>query len=324
MKTRLLAPLLLLALAPELPSAGAEAEPGLEIESSQQPSAWTVSWQGKKLLVYSFAAQKFKPYVQELRTIKGDNLLRDAPFDHLHHHALMYGIKVNGINFWEEVAGSGVEKVIETSKPIVSSRDLNGRALPQATFSQVLHWLSPQDAFLPNNAPVALLIERRTLVLTVNPEQEEVALEWRAQFEVGPKTNTVTLTGANYHGLGIRFSQELDTLAVHSLAGTRPDLAANRQDVSPAPWAAVSFDNPGRPATIALAGHPTNARGDATWFSMLTPFAYLSATQGLDKEPLIYHGGDKFELNYLVLVYPDRQPSQTLRTRLQSWRQAKP
>jgi hypothetical protein len=50
----------------------------------------------------------------------------------------------------------------------------------------------------------------------------------------------------------------------------------------------VSFDAPGHPATIALAGHPANARGDATYFSMLTPFAYLSATQALDKEPLSY------------------------------------
>jgi len=34
-------------------------------------------------------------------------------------------------------------------------------------------------------------------------------------FEVGIRTNVVTLTGANYHGLGMRFLQELDPLAVH-------------------------------------------------------------------------------------------------------------
>jgi Methane oxygenase PmoA len=323
MKKRILVPLLALAFAAGFCSVGAEAKSGFEIDTWQQPHALTLSWQGKKLLVYSFAPQKFKPYVQELRTIKGNNLLRDAPFDHLHHHALMYGIKVNGLNFWEETSGCGVEKVIETGKPAAGFGELNGQFVPQAKFSQVLHWVAPQDAFLPDSAPVALLIERRTLVLTVNPAQGEVALEWRSQFEVGARTNTVVLTGANYHGLGMRFLQELDPLAVHSMAGTRPDLGNNRQEVSSAPWAAVSFDAPGHPATIALAGHPANARGDATYFSMLTPFAYLSATQALDKEPLSYHTGDKFELNYLLLLYAEGQPSETLRTRIQSWRQAK-
>ena len=37
--------------------------------------------------------------------VTGENLLRDAPHDHLHHHALMYGIRVNGVNFWEETPG---------------------------------------------------------------------------------------------------------------------------------------------------------------------------------------------------------------------------
>jgi hypothetical protein len=307
-----------------LSAAAAQIPSSLRIEQTQEATAWTVSFEGKRVLVYSSAPQKFKPYVQELYTLRGNNVLRDAPHDHLHHHALMYGIKVNGINFWEETSGSGVEKVIETGQPVLGSRQINGQTLPQARLSQVLHWVAPQDAFLPNNAPVALLVERRTLILTLNPAHEEVALEWRSQFEVGPKTNTVTLTGANYHGLGMRYLSELDPLAVHSLAGTRPDLSNNRQDVSPAPWAAVSFSAPGPPATIALAGHPANVRGDAAYFSMLTPFAYLSATQALDQEPLSYRAGDKFELNYLVLLYPDRQPSETLRKRIESWRRAKP
>jgi hypothetical protein len=167
---------------------------------------------------------------------------------------------------------------------------------------------------------VALLVEHRTLVLTIDPKNEEVALEWKSQFEVGPTTNTVVLSGANYHGLGMRFLQELDPLAIHSVAGTRPDLSNNRQDVSAAPWEAVSFNAPGSPATIALAGHPSNTRGDATYFSMLTPFAYLSATQALDKEPLTYHSGDKWQLNYLVLLYPEAQPSAVLRQYVEAWR----
>ncbi len=309
--------LLALTLAP----AKAASSSGFQLAAVQQPSAWTISYEGKPLLVYAFNPQKFKSYVKELATIKGDNILRDAPFDHLHHHALMYAIKVNGLNFWEEVSGSGVEKPVETPEPVLGFAERNGRQVPQAKITQVLHWVAPQDAFLPNNAPVALLIEHRTLLLTADPRSQEVALEWKSQFEVGPKTNTIVLTGANYHGLGMRFLQELDKYAVHSLAGRRPDLSNNRQEVAPTAWAAVSFEVPGHPATIALAGHPSNSRGDATYFNMLTPFAYLAATQGLDKEPLVYHSGDKWELNYLVLLYPEPKPSDTLRQRIESWRQ---
>jgi hypothetical protein len=295
---------------------GVSAAENLVLEAVKSSTAWTISYGGKKMLVYSFAPQKYKPYVSELCTINGDNILRDAPHDHLHHHALMYGIKVNGINFWEDISGSGVQKVIDSPPPVLGSRS----GLPQATIRQVIHWLAPQDAFLPNNTPVALLVENRVLVLTIDPRRQEVALEWTSQFEVGPKTNTVELTGSNYHGLGVRFLQEFDALAVHSLAGTRPDLANNRQDVSPAPWAAVSFAAAGRPATFAIAGHPSNARGDATYFSMLTPFSYLSATQSLDKEPLTYRQGDKFQLKYLVLTYPQPAPSEALRERISGWR----
>ncbi len=301
----------------------------LRLETSEDPTAWTVFYGQQKVFVYSFAPKKFKPYVKELSPLGGENILRDAPFDHLHHHALMYGIRVNGINFWEEVSGNGVEKVIQTSRPVFGETGTDGQA--EARFEQVLQWVAPQDAFLPDTVPVALLVEHRALVLTVNPARQEVALEWKSKFEVGPRTNTVALGGANYHGLGMRFRQDLDGLAAHWLggagelaAGRSPDLANSRQDLSQVPWAAVSFNEPGHPATIALAGHPANARGDTVYFSMLTPFAYLSATQGLDKEPLIYHRGDQFELNYLVLVYPEVKPSDTLRRRVEAWRQTKP
>ena len=160
-------------------------------------------------MVYSFAPKQFKPYVKELYTFQGLNVLRDAPHDHLHHHGLMYAIRVNGLNFWEEVSGNGVEKCIETSKPVLGWAEQGGSRLPQASFTQVLHWVSPQDAFLPDTAPVALLIERRTLTLTLNPELQEVALEWKSEFEVGTKTNTVVLTGTKYRRAGPAVSRGL-------------------------------------------------------------------------------------------------------------------
>jgi hypothetical protein len=294
------------------------AESPFTTEPSQQTCEFTVKHKGRKVLVYSFAPGKFKPYVKELCTIKGNNILRDAPFDHLHHHALMYAIRVNGVNFWEETPGCGVEKVIKTSAPVLSDF-----GPPQAILTQTLHWVAPQDAFQPDTTKLALLVEERTLTLTVDEAAREVALQWKSAFTVGGKSNQVTLAGANYFGLGMRFLQELDKLAVHLNAGGKPDLSGGKQDVTRHKWGSVSFDQPGRPATVVLFGHPDNPRGDSTYFSMLTAFPYLSATQGLDKEPLVYKTGDTFQLNYLITVYPEVKAAPALHARAERWEKTK-
>jgi hypothetical protein len=43
------------------------------------------------------------------------------------------------------------------------------------------------------------------------------------------------------------------------------------------------------------------------------------ATQGLDKEPLEYHAGDHFRIDYLVLVYPSVHSPAQIERRYQSW-----
>jgi hypothetical protein len=289
---------------------------GLASEPSLRPTQWTITYDGKPVMVSVFDQQKFKPYVQALNTLNGYGVLKDSPEDHLHHHALMYGIKINGINFWEETAGCGVQKVVEAPPPDISR---NATGLPQARLVQVLYWLAPEDAFLPNTNAPALLSERRTLTLTLDPGNRETALHWKSEFVVGSKTNTVTLTGANYHGLGMRFQRELDSLAVHFTPEGQPDLGGSRQDVSTHSWEAVTFNNPGKPATIALFSGPGNARGDSRYFAMKTPFAYVSATQGLDQEPMVYRRGDRFELNYLVTLYPELKTTQALAERARKW-----
>ena len=288
----------------------------LRVESSAAQVEWTVFHGDKKLLVYRSDPRQFKPYVKELCTIRGDNIIRDAPKDHLHHHGLMYAIRVNDLNFWEEISGSGVEKVIETLGP---GLDTSPAGLPQATIRQTIHWLAPQDAFLPDLPKWALLIEKRTLVLAVNDSQDEVTLLWKSQFEVGGKTNTVVLAGSSYFGLGARFLEERDPIAAHFNAEGKPDLTGTRQDVTPHDWCAVVFDRPSAPATFAMFGLPANARGNATFFTMERPFAYISATQGLDKEPLVYHAGDQFAVEYLVILYPAVKSTAFLRARAADW-----
>jgi hypothetical protein len=194
-----------------LTHARAAAQP-LQAESSAHPARWTFSWQGKPVMVYASAPYQYKPYVQALHTTRGDNVLRDAPFDHLHHHALMYGIKVNDVNFWEEASGSGVQRVVKTDPPALGQ---SGAGRPQAVLRQELVWVPAADAFLPLTNCNPLLREQRTLTLTIDAKTSEVALLWHSKFTAGSRSNHIVLSGSSYHGLGMRFLQELDSVAVH-------------------------------------------------------------------------------------------------------------
>jgi len=287
---------------------------GLAVKETGKSDEWTITFNDKPVMVYAFSKEKSKPYVKELYTLAGNNILRDSPPDHVHHRGLMYAIKVNGTNFWEEQTGHGIERVIRTSKPILGT---NTMGIPRAIIQQTIHWILPSDTLLADTTSAALLVEQRTLTLSVNETTREVALQWKSAFKVGKKD--VVLEGANYHGLGMRFQQPLDAVAEHFFSGGKPDLSGTKQDVSQHKWEAVHFDGPGHAATLALFGHPSNAGGDSYYFSMHSPFAYLSATQKLESTPLTYPSGARFQLNYLITLYPELKTAEALDQCAQEW-----
>lgn len=302
-------------------AAASGAQPVFSFAFRDRPAEVTVYYGGQKMLVYAFEDSQYKPYVKELYTLPGYNVLRDAVPDHPHHHGLMYAITVNGVNFWGvEGPECGIEKPVKDLRCRIEAGP-EGRS--QATIAHTIHWLAPQDRNRPDTAAAALLLEQRTLTLSVNQQMKEVALRWEGTFTVGPKTNQVVLTGSNYHGLGVRFLQELDPFAEVLNARSRPDLSGTKQDVSRAPWAAVLFLSKAKPATLAVFGQPENPRGEAWYFTMRTPFTYLSATQNLDKEPLTYKAGDSFRLRYVVALYPIVQSPEFITRRGQALTRSK-
>ena len=136
----------------------AAADPPISIDSKVDAGQLVMSYQGRKLLVYAFATNQFKPYVRELYTLRGENVLRDSPPDHQHHHGLMYAVYVNGINFWEERDAPGFEKHVEL--PVHMARvDANGT--PVASFTEIIHWLAPTNRTAPDSLAAARLLEQR-------------------------------------------------------------------------------------------------------------------------------------------------------------------
>jgi len=275
-----------------------------------------IRFKDRPLLVYAFASNQFKPYARELRTLRGDNVLRDAPADHLHHHGLMYAIRANGVNFWEETGQPGHERSV---KLLLHGSGRNAAGLPQATFTQLIHWVADKDKARPETEACALLVERRTLTLTADEATGEVALEWRGEFEVGAGAPKVTLTGSEYNGLGLRLPEAFNHAAKHQNSEGAPYSATQNRDVIAARWSAVSHAIGGREAVVAVFANPDRTAGPTRFFSMLNPFAYLSVTQGLDKAPLEYKAGERFGIGYLVLVYADFKPREFLQQRYQQW-----
>jgi Family of unknown function (DUF6807) len=291
---------------------------GFAFALHRQQGLLDLTYHGRKVLVYAFAANQFKPYVKELYTLKGDNILLDAPPDHLHHHGLMYAIHVNGNNFWEERDQPGYEKPVRLLPPH-TGRSASG--LPQASFTQIIHWVANKDAAAPDSDAAALLIERRTITVTLDERLDEIALDWHADFEVGRGAARVTLAGASYNGLGLRLPKPFNLVAQHQNSENKPYLTNGTGDVTPARWSSVSHTMDGHDITVALFGHSTADGKLPFFFTMVRPFTYLSVTQGLDKAPLQYSAGDKFRLDYRLVAYPEHKGAEFLEQRYSLWNQ---
>ena len=292
------------------------ADPPITISGKTDQGVLEFRYKGQKLLVYAFATNQFKPYVKELYNLRGENVTRDAPPDHLHHHGLMYAVYVNGINFWEERGAPGVERHVRLANQATAS-DADGT--PVGSFTEHIHWLAPTNLSASESPAAALLVERRTLTVRVDEKNQEVALKWDSNFQVGSNAGKVTLSGPNYDGLGMRLPESFNHVAKFQNSADQAYAGNNSQNVITAKWTSAAGQMEGRPVMVVAFGRSENAKGDGDFFTMLDPFAYISITQGLDKKPLEYSAGDKFSLSYLITVYSEDKSSEFIRQRCNRW-----
>ena len=81
----------------------------------------------RPVLEYRFTDVPFKPCVARLWTPGGVQILRNSPDDHKHHHALMYAVGVDGVNFWEEAPRDQVGR--EVHRSLETFEDQNGNRI---------------------------------------------------------------------------------------------------------------------------------------------------------------------------------------------------
>ncbi|MBN2593331.1 MAG: PmoA family protein [Sedimentisphaerales bacterium] len=276
---------------------------------TMEADAVSISQGQQSLLCYRYEDVPFKPYVQKLFSPSGINILRDAPHDHLHHHALMYAVAVDGVNFWEEQTEPGRE----LHKRFDDMRIDKIGNTTQAGFTEQLDWINPRSGKL-------LLKEHRKIKVCQLDDVKATLLSWQSSLEVPLGKKSMTLSGSHYFGLGMRFLESMDTGGKFLIASDQAgDIVRGTERITRADWCAYTAEANGKPVTIAMFGHPENLRHPTHWFTMTEPFVYLAATLNLHKEPLAVNSETPLVLRYAVAVWDGRVDKSKIEQVYQRW-----
>lgn len=277
-------------------AAAAAADPSpLDIEKG--PGTITILWAGQPLARYQSAPNPSKPYVKSLFSPAGLNVLRDSPADHKHHHGLMFAVAVDGIDFWSETptCGRQVDQSTEATLRAGKQGTPERQSAAAAHLTQRIAWVSPQGTLL--------LEETRRLLVTRLATGPATLLLWHSRLATPPGRAGSKLSGSPYFGLGMRFALPMDRGG--QLFNDQGQVGQAQTNNARALWTAYAAAVDGKPVTLAMFDLPGNPR-PATWFTMEQPFAYVSATLGLHREPLEIRAAAPLEVRYGVAVWDGR------------------
>ena len=267
------------------------------LAGAAEPTNTVLRLAGRPVLEYRHGDGLIKPYAAQMYTPSGVAVLRDAPHDHVHHHGLMFAIAVDGVNFWEEVNGCG--------RQVEGAFTAGGDRLQQR-----LAWTDPAGT-------VRL---RETRSLRMEPVEGLTLATWSSMLSAPTNSAATVLSGSHYYGLGARFVSTMDRGAEFIFPPSAEGAGVRGTErLTPAPWAAVAGDAGGKTVTIAIFNPGTNAFPRPPMFTMNAPFAYLSSTLNLWKEPLELPPGGTLRLNYGVAVWDGRRDAEEIEKAFHDW-----
>ncbi len=246
------------------------------------------------VLQYRYGDVPFKPYVKELYTPGGLNVLLDAPSDHLHHHGLMFAVAVNDLNFWEETPTAGRQEQ-DSSITVAHASHNSG---PGVRF-----YTTPAWARVDATGRETELFESRAIEVCQVGKLRATVVTWKTELTNPRPRRRATLSGSHYFGLGMRFVRSMDDGDFFNADGKERTVFRGEERLVRSDWCAYSAAVDGKPVTVAMLGNPGNPRHPTTWFTMARPFAYLSATLNLHEEPLSLETGERLVLRYAVVAW---------------------
>ncbi|MHC4442672.1 MAG: DUF6807 family protein [Planctomycetota bacterium] len=258
------------------------------------------------LVKYRYADVPFKSYVEEFRTPAGINVLRDSPHDHKHHHALMLGITVDGINFWAEFPECGKQTHREFTDWIKDTH----QGLQRAAVTDLVDWTDV-------TGEKTVIHEHRTIEAYQGNDLGASLLTWDTRFELPGGKQFATITGGYYYGLGMRFVQSMDVGGDFLFADGKAGI--KEQTITRSTWCAYQAKVEGKEVTVAVFDHPRNLRHPATFFTMATHFSYISATLNLKAKPVRVLAAKPLQLRYGVALWDGHVDAATIEKLYQKW-----
>jgi hypothetical protein len=261
------------------------------------------------VLQYRHDGSPYKPYIKELFTPSGVQVLRDAPADHLHHHGIMFAVSADGVTFWTETPAGGKQVPRELMPPQITVEPDCSRI----SFGHELDWMAP-DADAPT------LQEKRTIELIRADELQPTLVTWSTRLLSGGDRESVEITGEHYYGLGCRLLQSLDQVGRFVYATGEPGpVVRGEERVTRSAWCAYVVPGDNARVTIAVFDHPNNPRHPATMFTMPEHFAYLSATLNVWKEPLTIDATSGLSLVYGVALWDGEASAEVIEQTYHKW-----
>ena len=277
----------------------------------------TVQRDGRLLLEYQSQPNPYKLYISRWFTPKGVQVLRDSPHDHVHHHALMFAIGIDDVDFWSEVPTKKLKigKQAPTSAISLSTTSSNGVA--DVTIRQGIAWVGPGDN--------RLATEARTITAHVGAIPNASLLTWQFTLKPALPADSAKLWGRHYFGLGMRLLTSMDEGGKFMTQGDKQGTPVRgSEQLTRANWCAFQAKADGKPVTIAMFDAATNPRHPATWFTMNAPFAYLAATLNLSKEPLVITRDKPLEARYGIALWDGTIAPAEIEQAYQTWLALKP
>ncbi len=279
-----------------------------DLRVSTDDNSATIASGDKTLLHYRLKEVPRKPYADQLFTPGGVNILRDAPHDHLHHHGLMFAVKIDGVDFWAENAKCGQQVV----RSVEGGKSSAGKDA-SACFTHVIDWKDAAGA-------KTLAVERRTVGIWKPEDMPATVVTWTTRLQPPEGVDAITLSGSHYFGLGMRFIESMDKVGrFFNPEGKQGEVVRGQERLVRAKWCAYTAPAGGKPVTAAMLDHPKNPRHPARFFTMPAHFAYLSATLNYWKEPLVVKAGEPLVLNYAVAVWDGEVKAEEVEKLYQRW-----
>ncbi|MBE3070743.1 MAG: PmoA family protein [Planctomycetes bacterium] len=262
------------------------------------------------VIEYRSGGAIFKPYVRKLFSPAGASVVRDQVPDHLHHHGLMFAVGIDGVDFWSETGACGRQKHLAFDKPAPQAA---ADAAGVGALAERIDWVG-------SSGDPVLAHERRTIDVFAAKGAAASLLTWRTEIKPAEGRKAIKIAGSHYFGLGMRLAASMDNEAEFFTAAGKADGEIVRGDerLTRGPWMACAGTVDGKPVTVAMFDGPGNPR-PAWWFTMGKPFAYLSATLNLHREPLAVEAGKPLVLCYGVAVWDGKTKAEDIEKLYRQW-----